>query len=419
MEKTNKAFGGQRYPIGELHMYNIIERNPSLFADFLVRNGINANSSIDQITAHRDTLFKKVNALSDVQQMVTESVGNVNVDIPTVLAGNEQAYIDSLLAKRENLLKIKDKMVDETDPKGFWARLGAKVKELGAVLPLPGAYLRGESHEIKFTELKEGSDASKALVEQVKGRGLQAVLGDGPVNITGKISLLAAIGQLNFNDDENKIIHQVNEYSKELQSMNRETFLASVTTKYPELANSQLIQVFKENPNIPYVALVNTLVHNKLGELATKDAGWRLKGVEGILSFAGVGAGLSAQKIGTKFYETDGRVRKTVTEGIEQSADGLITVKRNPDHTLSYTFENTSNLQAQIRQIDPSAKFSVEGNKLVVVTTNLLNTKARVEVLPNGNERISYNIENAGNATIITEGVPASVQEEILSEAVE
>lgn len=203
VEDNNKVrvFGpnGQKQAIGELQMYRIAQNNRQLAAQFILQHSGKAQNP-EAITLHdiqkvQDVLFEKLNALSEIQQLVTGNPINASVDIPQILAGNEAQYIQSLLNKAENLQHIQDTL-DEKQR----SRLGQILGSFGIALTLPSAYARFENRDIKLPDIEKGRNQPVAFI-----------LGDGAFNFTAKLgSLIMPQGvlQLNFNDRENKILRQ-------------------------------------------------------------------------------------------------------------------------------------------------------------------------------------------------------------------
>lgn len=177
IEKGNKVrlFGANsnKQPISELQFYRIIKNNEQLAGKFLVKNIPNwQNATLADIKTAQTKLFEKVNQLAEVQTMITGKQTNASVDIPTVLAGNEKAYIENLLKKQDTIKNIQDK------PEAERAKVVENLLAMGISFILPPVAVGYESQTLGLKD-----------IEAMKANPASLVYG-GAQNITGKLTLL-------------------------------------------------------------------------------------------------------------------------------------------------------------------------------------------------------------------------------------
>lgn len=398
VEKNNKIrlFGadGHKNEIGELQLYRILKNDQGRAMDFIRKN----SNDGEQLTAAgvkraQGIFIEKLNKLAEIQQLITGKVTNSSVDVPTVLAGNESLYIQSLLEKQENLQK-QDTLTSEKK-----SRLGELAMSLGIALTIPGGYTRVESRDITPEDIEAG-----------KNRPLQMILGKGPMNFTGKVAglLPQLIGQINVNDRETKILQESHNFMGQLKQIPSPATLVDFTEIDSNLANNETVKFFLENQTkIPKENMVNVLGYNKALAMAKAEQGWESKGVEATLGIFGIGVGATAQKIDINYRASDGAIRKAVTNGVEVATSYAMNVDKLGDGRFSYTMKEVPGLWATLVRFD-AEKGEYKENKdgtITFITEKVIDTRVSIEVLDNGDEKITYNFTENKNAVSTTEPV--------------
>lgn len=145
---------------------------------------------------------------------------------------------------------------------------------------------------------------------------LAVILGQGPVNITAKLGFLSGTIQGNFNDKEQKLVQTMKKDFDELSKILSKQGTITIQDFPPQYQNNETVKFFVENQNsISKQGLVDTLVYNKALDIA-QNSNWGLKGIEATIAVptAQLSAGISAQKLGVDYRESDGKVAAKAVE---------------------------------------------------------------------------------------------------------
>lgn len=377
-------------------MYSIVKNNEQVAAKFILDNiGTTPDKfTVADLRNAQNILFERLDKLSQIQQLVTGSASNASVDIPTVLAGNETQYIQSLLAKRENLQHIQDKLNPQEK-----SRLAEMLLGLGVAVTLPGVSVRQENRTYSAEDFKEGKD-----------RPLTVILGKGAMNFTAKVGSLLmpqAVVQLNVNDRETKLLSDAHKIGEALKSIPTPAKMEDFTKIDPSFANNPTVKFYLENQqSIPKANMADVIAYNKLLETARAEKGTEIKGVEATLGLFGIGVGASATKIDTEFVGSDGKVRRRVIDGIEQRGGNAVrSVEKTADDKFEYTLRNIPGLKEKLQSYDPSNGKIIENadGTITFTTEKVINIKANIDVDDKGGETISYGFQEVKNATKTTE----------------
>lgn len=357
---------GQKYSIGELQLFNILQMHPKSLTNFLDKNAsaersqflnnLDLNNLKKFSTEVQKKLLDKVRNLSQIQQLITGNPGDASVDIVTVLNGKEGDYVQELLRKKQEreLVGLKDKTPE--GQKSAMEKIAQFLLSVGVTMAFPMAYVRYESRDLKIpTTGEKPSD----------GHPLSVVLGNGPQNLTAKLGLLSATAQANFNDQENGIYQELAQYAQNLKKLENKNPLRAEDFENIGVENTEAIQVYLNNQDkIPFNSLVDMLVYNKAVAIA-ETSGWKLKGAEATVALPSMklNVGLAGQKLGVTYVESDAKVANSVTEKVGVSRDNISVEPSRQEGKYFYTIRGIKKDVAEsiIQQVE---KFNAEGDFL-------------------------------------------------------
>lgn len=357
---------GQKYSIGELQLFNILQMHPKSLTNFLDKNAstersqflnnLDLNNLKKFSTEVQKKLLDKVRNLSQIQQLITGNPGDASVDIVTVLNGKEGNYVEELLRKKQDneLVGLKDKTPEAQ--KSAMEKIAQFLLSVGVTMAFPMAYVRYESRDLKIP--KTGEKPSD-------GHPLSIAIGNGPQNLTAKLGALSATVQANLNDQENRIYQELNEYAQNLKKLENKNPLTAANFENIGVPNNEALQMYLSNKDkIPFNSLVDMLVYNKAVAIA-ETSGWKLKGAEATVALPSMklNVGLAGQKLGVTYVESDAKVANSVTEKVGVSRDNISVVKSMQEGKYFYTIRGIKKDVADsiIQQVK---KFNAEGDFL-------------------------------------------------------
>lgn len=372
VDVNNKLGVGQKFMASERQVYEIIQDSPELFDRFMKRGYGAGPYSIPQIYGAQDKFMSDLKALRDAQYMITQRTTDLSVDIAKVLEGKEgmQEYIEGVIeANAERLQKAENVNILK--------KAGSLLASTGVIIPAGLYYVGGEHRKLDHNS---------------KGHPLELTLGKGRVSAEAKLTALGAVASANLNDKENKLINDSDEFENKLRSFGslRDPQNLSALHNFVGGNGDKLIEVFKNNPNIPEEHLIQALTYRDFLDRAEKLSGPTFKGIEAAFTFGGIRFGINGSYLRVVNTEVkDQSLRLNAIKGREaHSSHVRVTQLENGEYQYAVR-EKHKNLIEEIRKNAPNAMEYTKDGFVIIETPTKLNISSFTDVNTKGSKTLS------------------------------